>query len=277
MVPYVREALREILGFRKDTPTTPTQGATQGLNAIMKAYQNIEGMNYDVFKVRCRFAELMTAAEGGVTAKTETDTNVGRAVAYGKYRDWKQQYLHCLEMPTVYPIPGVVPVPDLSKKEKVGRKLKTFFGVGDPTELAERLEAHAVKTMVRKGVADEEELRDEWNKIKILPNTDRAVVKAKILLIAELLRIDIEARFHLFDEIRRLATAGDWVARFYCRFICKRARQVINVRNAFSGQLRTIKSRLASSGERSQLVDKLEKAYTALEGAVSAIVALANT
>ena len=277
MVPYVREALREILGFRKDTPATPTQGTTQGLNTIMKAYRNIEGMNYDVFKVRCRFAELMTAAEGGVTAKTETDANVGRAVAYGKYRDWKEQYLHCLEMPTVYAIPLAAPAPGMKKMEKAERKLKTWFRAEDPTELAQRLEAHAAKKMVRKGVADEAELRDEWDRIKNLPDTDRSVVKAKILLIAELLRMDIETRFRVFEEIRRMATAGDWVARFYCRCIRKRARQVINVRNAFSGQLRAIKSRLVMSGDRSQLVGELETAYTALDGVVNAIVVLANT
>jgi hypothetical protein len=91
------------------------------------------------------------------------------------------------------------------------------------------------------------------------------------------LRIDIQARLRVFDEIRGMATANDWVARFYCRCIRKRARQVINVRNAFDGQLRAIKSRLASSGERSQLVGQLETAYAAFDKTVSAIVALANT
>lgn len=271
MVPYVRAALVEILSNRKDQHGPG--GTISGLNTIMQAYKNIEGMNYDVFKVRCRFAEFMVDATGGApVTQRDTDENVTRAVAYGKYRDWKKEYLRCLEPPENYPIPGTAPTANMGKMQKAGRKVTSFLRIGT----GDRNVAHDVKNWVRGGRATEDDLRQEWEWVKDIPDSDRAVVKTKLLFISELVRFDLERRFRVLNDVYTMAIAGDWVATFYCKFMCKRARQLIQTKNMIAQQTSAIKSRLAASGERSHLVMELDTAYKMYCRIVEMIIAQAN-
>ena len=281
IVPEVRAALQEILGYRKDHPGP--DGAIQGLNTIMQAYRNIEGMNYDVFKVRCRFAELMfAAANGGPVNQGATDESTQRAVAYGKYRDWKKEYLKCFAPPTFYRIPAAPPPENLGFKQKAERKgaaVRSFFGIGTSPEMvalaALRSEAHAAKSLARKSSIFEDDLKRAWDRIKDLPETDRAIVKAKILVIADLIRFDLENRCETFHEICSLAESHDWVANYYCKFIRKRLIELNWTINVFRGQVAAIQTGLGRMGETGRVADSLTAAHVRFTGLTARLVAVA--
>ena len=92
-------------------------GGRVGLNTLMKAFSNVAAMNYDTFKVKCRFADLMVNAANADPAETQK-----RAMAYGKYRDWKAEFPKLLKDPTDYKIPAPESSFKLSFGDSVSRK-----------------------------------------------------------------------------------------------------------------------------------------------------------
>jgi hypothetical protein len=96
IVPLVRQHMSTLLGELKHPG-----GDREGLNALMKAQQNVEGMNYDTFKLKSRFADLMLDAQNFTPREVDI-----RAAAYQKYRCWKQALPRLFAPASSYPLPN---------------------------------------------------------------------------------------------------------------------------------------------------------------------------
>jgi hypothetical protein len=232
----------------------------QGLNRLMKAYNNMEGMNYDAFKVKSRFADLMVNVQNMDVGEAQK-----RAMAYGKYRDWKASMTRLLAPVPNYTIPSVAGT-KLDLKQAAARKLGNVFTAvkespkSGPTEVGL---SHDIKKLVRSGRFTEAELRAEYAKLVNLPDSDRAAVKAKLLCIAELLQFDIVARSVLLEDVLKSVVPGEWVAKFYCKAIYKRRITLQGIVAEFGQKQEVIRSRLLKIGEKPP-AEKLWLAFSGL-------------
>lgn len=244
LIPEIAKQLQVLLGELK----RPGSGR-QGLNDLMKSYNNLAGMNYNAFKVKCRFADLMVNVKKIDMAEAQK-----RALAYGKYRDWKprlailfapvEKYGDCLRKSTE--------ALDVGMKDRAGRKFAQAKDKFIPGQTDVEL-SHRIKKGVRSGKFDESQLLIEYNQLKNLPNTDRAVVKAKTLCSAQLLLFDLTNRRSLLAEVAQYASLDEWVALFYCKAIYKRASELKRVYYELSTEVVTIGKWLADIKDASSL------------------------
>ncbi len=255
IAPMVQGYMRDLLAELK----TPG-GQRVGLNALMKAQQNIEGMNYDTFKLKSRFAALMLDA-----ANLDPQEVERRAQAYQKYRTWKQNIRRLFERVLPYPLPGKydraswgnVAVRGVEKRFDKDMKQKT--GDIDAT--------HALKKNVRKGRIDEAQLRQEWNTLKAKPDNDQAVVKSKLVCIAKLYTYDLQDRSQLLREVTSIQLGQNWVDNFYLKAIRKRQADLPTIMEDFRTALNTLRTRM-EEGSLKKEWDELRKTFKTFETAV---------
>lgn len=213
IAPMVKEELRQLLRETK----TPG-GDREGLFRIMKSYRAIEGMNYSVFKVKCKFADLV------VNNNASTENAASQSVDYGLYRDWKD----ILDEVSTRPLPSykvpVVRLQSLGFAQKFKRTVNTaasHVGVLDKSDLAVKAAADAIKKSVRSGRDSVEVIRSHYEAIKDQPDTDNRIIKAKILVIGTLIRQELTEMEGFFQEVIKRQTAG-LAARFYAKAIRKK-------------------------------------------------------
>ena len=251
IAPKVRTVMQTLIAECK----TPGGGRT-GLNALMKAHNNLEGMNYTTFKVKARFADLLVNGN-----KSESEAT-GTAIAYGKYRDWKNQFDEYLTALPNYDIP-VVRLRSLGTLEKFKRGANSAAAAMSkvlPADLVDRSleqvmrDAKGAKKDLRKNNPDEAKLRQLYTTWHTQSDSDNRILKVKTLIVANLLRIDL-LKLNAFIMDILLSAPSDGVARFFGKAITKRRAQTKQLVDAYSSQVNALKPSLdVLSSEEKQLV-----------------------
>jgi hypothetical protein len=269
IAPLVKEELRILLAELKQ----PGGGRT-GLNKLMKAYNNAAAMNYDSFKVKCRFADLMVNAANLDPAEAQK-----RAMAYGKYRDWKAEFSKLLAPPKKYAIPKPESDFKLSFGGAVTRKAGNIV-VGIAAKIKKEKSPVALSHHVKKLVREEDfkwgQLRNEYKLLKDKPDTDRAVRKAKILCIANLLKRDLQLRSELCNEVGTSAGWGECVALFYCKAMLKKRAELYQMCNQFRTEITVVCDRLNQIEDDSSLSDDLRAECLKLKKAIDFVLGTAE-
>jgi hypothetical protein len=258
IAPLVKDYMRDLLVEVKNPG-----GQRQGLNELMKAQDNIEGMNYDTFKLKSRFATLMVDAQNLDPQEVER-----RAQAYQKYRGWKQSLVRLFAPVPQYAIPAVYK--NASGLSFMGRgtdKLKS------KTLTATVTEAHALKKDLRKGRLDEQQLRQEWENIKGKPDTEQSVVKAKVLCISKMLTFDLESRAQLLRDVLDVHIRQTWVDTFYRKAIHKRAAQCPALLQGFRTVVNVVINRL-EEGKAKDEYKELAAAFKDFEALINRVPAI---
>lgn len=223
IAPMVRETMRQLVQELK----SPT-GTSESLLKTLKACQTVEGMDYSVFKVKSRFAQLMTMSE-----TRDAAASLGHALAYGAYRDWKEALIELAARPAPdYPMP-LVQVSQHDKTTKAKRfanTLLTTVGVVDKDKAEEKARALAntMKEDLRKGryARDQyEALKTEYLKLRGLGSVDNRAIKATLLSIGVLVKHELTELAELFDSINA-RKRDDVVAVLYAKALAKTAPQI---------------------------------------------------
>ncbi|RYH70483.1 MAG: hypothetical protein EON54_01405 [Alcaligenaceae bacterium] len=212
IAPMVKEELSALL-LEMKSPT----GGREGLFRTMKAYQGVQGMNYSVFKVKCRFADLV------VNNGTSTADAAGTAMQYGLYRDWKAllDEVSSRELPA-YQLP-LVTLQSLSFSQKVKRTVNTtamYTGLLDKSELAVKAAADAAKRSVR-GRDNVATIRASYEQLRTVPDTDNRIIKAKVLLTSSLISAELDELEQFFQQVHAAQSSDPIVARLYAKALRK--------------------------------------------------------
>jgi hypothetical protein len=248
-------------------------GSRLGLKVLMRAQSEVQGMCYSTFKVKCRFADLLLNYNPG------SEEAMKKALIYGKYRDWKSELGNLLGAVKQYIIPQQIPRGQ-TKSEKAGRAVTQAVGsvagilpvgkkiAGGAVETSNtRSYAHDIKEKVRKGSPSVKELRAALKQLEANPIQDRAVVKSRVLVIAQLQLSDLKRRFKFTTTVYNLLTANasdDWIGRFYSKAISKRKMDVVQMLSAFSKQVREIQGKLQELQDESGVSTELGNVLTEL-------------
>ena len=240
IVPKVRTEMKTLL-----TECKAPGGGRVGLNALMKAHNNLEGMNYTSFKVKARFAEFLLNDNMSEAEATKS------GMAYGMYRDWKEQFDEYLNALPNYAIP-VVQLKKLGTLDKLKRGANTAAATMSkvlPTDLVDRSleqvmkDAKGSKKDLRKGVTDEAKLRQMYATWSTQTDADNRIVKVKTLIVANLLRIDLMKLNAFISEIVASSPA-DGVARFFGKAITKRVGGTNALVAAYVAQINALRPAL---------------------------------
>jgi hypothetical protein len=211
----------------------------------MKAQNNIEGMNYDTFKLKSRFANMMLD-----TANLDPLEVERRSLGYAKYRDWKQGLKRLFAPVASYPLPGAY-----RRGNLLARGVEKLVNKGMAAEVDQ---AHKVKKDLRKRRLDETQLKQEWDQLKDKPDSEQAVVKAKLLCIAKLYTFDLDYRTALLPEVVMNAHVGqDWVDTFYRKAIGKRDFEFLEIMRAYKQQLNDVREMLEKIGAKKEWYELL--------------------
>ncbi|NSX16302.1 hypothetical protein [Cupriavidus taiwanensis] len=223
IAPQVRETMRQLVQELK----SPT-GTSESLLKTLKACQNVEGMDYSVFKVKSRFAQLMTMEE-----PPDTASGLANALAYGAYRDWKEALLALAARPAPdYPMP-VVHVTQHDKTTKAKRFANTVLTKvkvvsEDKAEDSARALAKTMKSDLRKGRYDRSQydtLRTAYLALRGRGSFDNRVVKATLLSIGVLVKYELTELSELFASINA-RKRDDVVAGLYAKALAKIGFQI---------------------------------------------------
>lgn len=247
MVPMVKQAVRDLIAEMK---SETSKNGEEGLFKTMKAFHAVEGMNYSAFKVRSRFAELIT------TAGSPPDPAYAGAYAlsYGKYREWKNSFNDIFQLPGVeYRIPDNF---SSNTSSKLFGKINSMTG-GNNFHNMDRIVSNAKKLLQSTSMnffidaceLDFENLKKDYN-THILNGSDedRNLLKAKLFVIAVLIRYELSkmksCMNNLVHEVAQQGFEIDrMIARMYVKAFSKREVSVHKMLNVY---------RL--------LIDKLDKA-----------------
>jgi hypothetical protein len=278
----VQNVLRELMKELKKNPG----GNRQGLNELMKAQEKVDGMCYSTFKVKCRFAELM------LSYNPDSEESMKKALAYGKYRDWKVQLNKLFGPVKTYTVPQHIPA-EQTTTEKFGRaKTQAVatvaailpggkkFAANVIEKASARDHAHGIKDKVRGGEFKIPELRKELDELRKIPNPDRAVVKATVLVIAQLQLADLNLRLKFATEVFELLpmnTQDSWIPRFYGKAITKRwNNDAATMKSNFDTQVTAIKKMLVALKDDSGVGGEMTTAFMQLFGKLDAIATMSE-
>lgn len=243
LVSMVREEVRSLV---KEVKTGANDD--DGLLKTLKACENVEGMNYSVFKVRSRFAHLMTLADQPPSSK---DT-VEHALSYGMYRDWKEDFLKLVARPVPdYPVP-YVQVTKFGKSDKAMRVANTVLGKVHILSLDKNeQQAKAIAKTLKKAVRDKkrrldyEALKTEYEKsLKGVTDSDNRIIKAKLLVIGVLVNAELAQLRTMLEEMTTAHPHQQVVAKLYAKAFAKQDAKMDAVLSAYETIVASLKRQL---------------------------------
>lgn len=248
MVPKVRAEMRNLIHELK----APGPNGQLGLFKTLKAYENVEGMDYTTFKVKSRFAELMSAAN----QPPSVDSGVKYAVSYGLYRDWKEEFLRVVNHPVpTYAVP-FVRVAKLTSEDKAKRSFNTAatsLGIlsGDKSETKAKELAGKIKKNVRAEKSSYNDLKTLYEtRLKNTTDSDNRIVKAKLLMIGVLVKAELHNLLTMLTELTVPQPNQKLVARFYAKAFAKHSIKLAAVVDAYEVVVANLKRQVNSPEQK---------------------------
>lgn len=256
MAEMVRQAVRDLVDEMK---TGTAKSGEEGLLKTLKALQSVEGMDYSVLKVRSKFAELMTLAD----QPPSQDEAEKYALSYGKYRDWKE------DLQVILSLPGAVyKFPDAhlhGMKNKVLGQFNKVIGGQNLNNINTVVESAKKMAKEFSNPLPIVDLSEKYKKLRASyiahissgDDSDRNILKAKIILIPVLVRCELLQMRDCFQQLHQESIAvssqggsgiDQMVARVYARAFYKREATMHKILNFYRLLLEQIKKTIQAVG-----------------------------
>ena len=241
----VKEVMAELIQECKNP-----KGMQEGLNKLLKAHSNVEGMNYSAFKVRSRFAEMMLDTS---QPDRSVDDAKSEALAYGKYRDWKEIFLSMLEHNPLAAYQDLVPTKEFGKLSTPGkfwRGLKNSSPVASSSMRMLLTEAEQSKIHVRSGLPmDKEQLIQELRNRKPELVLESRFVKVQTLQLSQLLQLEMDQYTAFLNTVVQ-GTFNDVIGKYYKKALLKRRTDLHALADNYYAMISLMENHLAALGTK---------------------------